>query len=149
MIKQKRKCVDINLGFIYQLSKWEQILKNDKKDKIFKFGNSGDLSIFEYKAYESMFLQNEVFVLLLLQQNKFYKIEYLNNSEVNSTIDNKIKKFIHIIQTYENYPKDIETVNIDNENSKLVLENTNKSKFIDLDNLSELLKNNLYLHNSI
>lgn len=147
IIKQKRKCIDINLGFIYQLSQWELFLKNDNKDKVYKFGKCGDLTILEYKDCENIFLQNESFILFLLQENKFYRIESWNDKELDPTIDQKIKRFIKIIQTYENYPEIIETIIINNEKVHYQFKSNNKSLLIEMDNLKELFKNMFYLHN--
>ena len=51
-VKSKRKCVDINLGFIIQLHKWENYLFSPpEKIHIFKLGQS--IRLLEEKEYEN------------------------------------------------------------------------------------------------
>jgi hypothetical protein len=133
IINDKRKCVDINIGFLYQLSKWEELLKNDKMKKIYKFEESGNLIIIDYNENKDInttnkiCFSNESFILLLFHKNKFYVIinsVYLNE---NTELNNKLNNFIYLLQTYENYPKEIEIINSD-VNKKENIETINKKK---------------------
>ena len=46
LIKEKRNCIDINLGFNIQLNKWENhLLTNKKNKKIFKVVNPSQNAI--------------------------------------------------------------------------------------------------------
>jgi hypothetical protein len=138
-IKVKRSCIDINLGFMVQLQKWEEFLKISSRKsfqskeiiesledrfselKFFKFENSGNITLMD-KSELTLFKENEFnhntfSVILILHEGKLYKLithnDLLSESEYSRTILSKVDRFIHLLQTYENYPKNCESMYID------------------------------------
>jgi len=146
-IKEKRKCVDINLGFLYQLAKWEELLKNDKKETIYKLDKTGNLSLIDINDKNKINIKENPLVLLLFYGNKFYKILNSICLKNEKTLNEKLNAFINLIQTYQNYPKEIEIIEFDfyeYENIDLI---SKKSLLIETDDLEELFKSRFYLHN--
>jgi hypothetical protein len=106
-IKEKRKCVDINMGFLYQLSKWEEFLKVNKELKFYRIGEEGIVTLVD----RSDELHTSTFsILLLLQNGKFYKII---NQDVPKECLSKVDEFIELLQKYENYPNELCQIYID------------------------------------
>jgi hypothetical protein len=100
LIKEKRKCVDINMGFLYQLGKWEELLKVGKEFKLYKIGEEGIVTLLDKcDIQESTFS-----ILLVLHDGNFYKIVYQN---VPSDCLNKVDEFVTLLQRYENYPNEL------------------------------------------
>ena len=74
LIKSKRKCVDINLGFIIQLQKWENYLFSpSEKIQIFKL--NPNIRLLEEKEIENENYDNDEY---LIRYN--YKLFYINNN---------------------------------------------------------------------
>ena len=74
LIKSKRKCVDINLGFIIQLHKWENYLFSyPQKIQIFKLDKN--IRLLEEKEIENENYEEEDY---LIRFN--YKLFYINNT---------------------------------------------------------------------
>ena len=74
LIKSKRKCVDINLGFIIQLHKWENYLFSyPQKIQIFKLDKN--IRLLEEKEIENETYEEEDY---LIRFN--YKLFYINNT---------------------------------------------------------------------
>ena len=133
-IKEKRKSVEINLGFLVQLNKWEELLNNDKEHKLYKFEKSGNLTLVDKNEASDVVFNDAVSILLLLHENKFYKI--FNNFD--NVITNKVNNFIQLLQTYRNYPLITESLYVDNQ---MITKN-----FI-FNNLEEIFKYSCYLQN--
>jgi hypothetical protein len=113
LLKEKRKCIDINLGFLYQLSKWEEFLRYNKELKYYKIGSDGICLLDKHEAISCDFS-----ILLMIKGNEFYKI--INKSELyndNQTVD----KFINLLQTYENYPTEYYSLYIENTDIEKIL----------------------------
>ena len=73
LIKSKRNCVDINVGFIIQLHKWENYLFSPpEKIQIFKL--NPNIRLLEEKEIENENYDNEEY---LIRYN--YKLFYINN----------------------------------------------------------------------
>ena len=114
LIKSKRKCVEINLGFMVQLGKWEDFLHMKKRSKkIFNFGGQGQISLIdqtEISSYKESDFDNKIFsISLLLVGDKFLKIIFCNDKELNE----KVEKFIFLLQTYEKFPNEYISMYID------------------------------------
>ena len=74
LIKSKRSCVDINLGFTIQLHKWENYLfSSPEKIQIFKLGDN--IRLLEDKEIDNKHFDNEEY---LIRYN--YKLYYINNN---------------------------------------------------------------------
>ena len=113
-IKSRRKCVDINLGFIIQLHKWENYLFSPKeKIHIFKLDQS--IRLLEEKEYESE-NYSEIDHLIRFNQKLFYirnkknakngnvidDINKLNSEKCNTFNENNDKiKFISNVIKYD------------------------------------------------
>jgi protein-tyrosine phosphatase len=93
LIKSKRKCVDINLGFIIQLQKWENYLFSpSEKIQIFKL--NPNIRLLEEKEIENENYDNDEY---LIRYN--YKLFYINNNS-DTKGDNSINE-IKIINIAE------------------------------------------------
>ena len=81
-IKSKRKCVDINLGFIIQLHKWEKYLFSEPdKIQVFKLGENIKLLEDEEIMKEMLSkIKNDDRNYLIRYKSKLY---YIDNIEVN------------------------------------------------------------------
>ena len=93
LIKSKRKCVDINLGFTIQLHKWENYLFSPaEKIQIFKL--NPNIRLLEEKEIENENYDNDEY---LIRYN--YKLFYINNNS-DTKGDNSINE-IKIINIAE------------------------------------------------
>ena len=110
IIKEKRKCIDINLGFLYQLDKWEEFIRFNKEFKFYKFGREGAVTLLDREELTS--LENSFSFLLMVNDHKFFKI--INKTELNIDDTTKVDKLINLLQTYENYPKQCYSLYIEN-----------------------------------
>jgi protein-tyrosine phosphatase len=111
-LREKRKCVDINLGFLYQLNKWSDLLKFNKEFKYYRIGSEGISLLDRDEAISCGFS-----VLLMIRGNDFYKI--INKNEV---FDNLlVERFITLLQAYENYPADCYSLYIENTEIEKIL----------------------------
>jgi protein-tyrosine phosphatase len=89
LIKSKRKCVDINLGFIIQLQKWENYLFSpSEKIQIFKL--NPNIRLLEEKEIENENYDNDEY---LIRYN--YKLFYINNNS-DTKGDNSINEIKNI-----------------------------------------------------
>jgi hypothetical protein len=115
-IKQKRKCIDINIGFMIQLAKWEELLiyHNNQNLKFYNFEKEGNVSLLNIKEIacinDSDFASGKFTILLIKHNNKFFKI--ITNPCASSLYD-KVNKFVNLLQMYENYPPDCIDLYID------------------------------------
>jgi hypothetical protein len=105
LIKSKRKCVEINLGFMLQLGKWEDfLLGRNVGTKFYNFGQEGQISLIEKDQIDNFkcsdFDNNNFSISLLLIGDKFFKVVFNNNKN----LDEKVEKFILLLQKYENFP---------------------------------------------
>ena len=106
-VKSKRKCVDINLGFIIQLHKWENYLfSTPEKIHIFKLDQS--IRLLEEKEFEN---ENYSQIEHLIRFNR--KLFYIKNKKYSKE---------------ENFFDEFNKLSI--ENSNCFNENTDKIKFI-------------------
>ena len=106
-VKSKRKCVDINLGFIIQLHKWENYLfSSPEKIHIFKLDQS--IRLLEEKEFEN---ENYSQIEHLIRFNR--KLFYIKNKK-----NSKDKNF------FDEFNK------LSIENSNCFNENSDKIKFI-------------------
>ena len=119
-IKSRRKCVDINLGFIIQLHKWENYLFSlPEKIHIFKLGEN--IRLLEEKEFEN---ENYSEIEHLIKFNKkLYYIRNKNNSKI------------------RNFSDDLNKLNL--ESNDIFNENTDKTKFI-----SNVIKYDKFLLNN-
>ena len=87
-IKSKRKCIDINLGFIIQLHKWENYLFSSK-DKIQIIKLNTNIRLLEEKEYENENINENEYLIRFNQ-----KIFYLGNQQnyKNSHLKEEIKE---------------------------------------------------------
>lgn len=151
MIKNKRKCIEINFGFLFQLSKWEEMIFNlNCYNKIFIFENSGkNVTLIDKNEVLVNIFKNSTSTLLLFHQNKLYKISnivYNNNLLLNS----KIHNFVKLLRTYRKYPSIVESLTFENDRFDVNEINRNiyhvslKDVFSDDKNLEEINKYSCY-----
>ena len=99
LVKSKRNCVDINLGFTIQLHKWENYLFSPaEKIQIFKL--NPNIRLLEEKEIENENFNNDEY---LIRYN--YKLFYVNNKEniENEKIINEISNInLHEDIAFEN-----------------------------------------------
>lgn len=98
LIKNKRSCIDVNLGFLYQLSKFEDFL-NYKNNKILTFNTNGTISLIGLKDYFEVFFNDEVYIAIVLNNETLYKI---SNGDLKTyeKIDEKFEIFIGYLFNY-------------------------------------------------
>ena len=131
-IKSKRKCIDINLGFIIQLQKWENYLFSSP-DKIQIFKLSPNIRLLEEKEFENENFNESEYLIRL--NKKFF---YLGNQQKykNGNLIDEIKEI-----NKNNY----NTFNEDNEKSKFIYNAIKYDKLLlnnDIDSLVEINYNN-------
>ena len=131
-IKSKRNCIDINLGFIIQLQKWENYLfSSPDKMQIFKL--SPNIRLLEEKEFENENFNESEYLIRL--NKKFF---YLGNQQKykNGNLIDEIKEI-----NKNNY----NTFNEDNEKSKFIYNAIKYDKLLlnnDIDSLVEINYNN-------
>ena len=131
-IKSKRNCIDINLGFIIQLKKWENYLfSSPDKMQIFKL--SPNIRLLEEKEFENENFNESEYLIRL--NKKFF---YLGNQQKykNGNLIDEIKEI-----NKNNY----NTFNEDNEKSKFIYNAIKYDKLLlnnDIDSLVEINYNN-------
>jgi hypothetical protein len=123
-IKEKRKCVDINLGFLYQLNKWEELLRLGKEFKFYRFDEEGNINLLDKTEIGDISFS----VILLLHGGNFYKI--INENAPSCNID-KVNEFVYLLQRYENYSDKLITI---------YLNMTNSGRTLLFDKLDEVIK---------
>ena len=99
-IKSKRKCIDINLGFIIQLHKWENYLFSST-DKIQIIKLNTNIRLLEEKEYENQNINENEYLIRFNQ-----KIFYLGNQQnyKNSHLKEEIKEIYR--NNYNNFNED-------------------------------------------
>jgi hypothetical protein len=108
LIKEKRNCVEINLGFMVQLGKWEELVQysNKKELKFYNFEIGGNISLLDknelHLLNDDEFENGKFSIILMLHCNKFYKI--ISKSIEYIKLNEKVNRFINLLQKYENYP---------------------------------------------
>ena len=132
-IKSKRKCIDINLGFIIQLHKWENYLFSST-DKIQIIKLNSNIRLLEEKEYENENI-NENEHLIRFNQ----KIFYLGNQQnyKNSHLKEEIKEI---------YRNNYNTFNEDNDKCKFIYNVIKYDKLLlnnKIDSLIEININNI------
>ena len=132
IIKNKRKCIEINLGFLFQLSKWEEF--NLKENKLFIFSTNGNISLLGINDYIDVNFNENISSVLVLHNKKLYKI--CNEAFlISNFIEEKMHNFIEYLKILLNYPNKIETFFYSN--GKLQEENFKLKNLLLENNLSE------------
>ena len=131
-MKSKRKCVDINLGFIIQLHKWGNYLFSPK-EKIQIFKLSPNIRLLEEKEFENE-NYNDFEYLIRFKQKLFY-LGNKNNSKNGNIIDDIHKLNLENCNTFNEANEKIKFIYNVIKYDKLLLKN-------DIDSLIEVNYNN-------
>ena len=131
-MKSKRKCVDINLGFIIQLHKWGNYLFSPK-EKIQIFKLSPNIRLLEEKEFENE-NYNDFEYLIRFKQKLFY-LGNKNNSKNGNIIDDIHKLNLENCNTFNEANEKIKFIYNVIKYDKLLLKN-------DIDSLIEINYNN-------
>ena len=102
LVKKKRNCVDINFGFMVQLSKWEKFL-NDKYDEKVIFKLNKEISLVEEKNIEK--LNNDINLgekFLIRWKGKLFLIEGNYSKQLGKKEEIIIKNFIDNVLKFDN-----------------------------------------------
>ena len=129
-IKSKRKCIDINLGFIIQLHKWENYLFSST-DKIQIIKLNTNIRLLEEKEYENENINENEYLIRFNQ-----KIFYLGNQQnyKNSHLKEEIKEI---------YRNNYNTFNEDNEKCKFIYNVIKYDKLLLNNNIDSLIEINI------
>ena len=129
-IKSKRKCIDINLGFIIQLHKWENYLFSST-DKIQIIKLNTNIRLLEEKEYENENINENEYLVRFNQ-----KIFYLGNQQnyKNSHLKEEIKEI---------YRDNYNTFNSDNDKCKFIYNVIKYDKLLLNNNIDSLIEINI------
>ena len=129
-IKSKRKCIDINLGFIIQLHKWENYLFSST-DKIQIIKLNTNIRLLEEKEYENQNINENEYLIRFNQ-----KIFYLGNQQnyKNSHLKEEIKEIYR--NNYNNF-------NEDNDKCKFIYNVIKYDKLLLNNNIDSLIEINI------
>ena len=129
-IKSKRKCIDINLGFIIQLHKWENYLFSST-DKIQIIKLNTNIRLLEEKEYENQNINENEYLVRFNQ-----KIFYLGNQQnyKNSHLKEEIKEI---------YRNNYNTFNEDNDKCKFIYNVIKYDKLLLNNNIDSLIEINI------
>ena len=129
-IKSKRKCIDINLGFIIQLHKWENYLFSST-DKIQIIKLNTNIRLLEEKEYENENINENEYLVRFNQ-----KIFYLGNQQnyKNSHLKEEIKEI---------YRNNYNTFNEDNDKCKFIYNVIKYDKLLLNNNIDSLIEINI------
>ena len=129
-IKSKRKCIDINLGFIIQLHKWENYLFSST-DKIQIIKLNTNIRLLEEKEYENENINENEYLIRFNQ-----KIFYLGNQQnyKNSHLKEEIKEI---------YRNNYNTFNEDNDKCKFIYNVIKYDKLLLNNNIDSLIEINI------
>ena len=129
-IKSKRKCIDINLGFIIQLHKWENYLFSST-DKIQIIKLNSNIRLLEEKEYENENINENEYLIRFNQ-----KIFYLGNQQnyKNSHLKEEIKEI---------YRNNYNTFNEDNDKCKFIYNVIKYDKLLLNNNIDSLIEINI------
>ena len=129
-IKSKRKCIDINLGFIIQLHKWENYLFSST-DKIQIIKLNTNIRLLEEKEYENENINENEYLVRFNQ-----KIFYLGNQQnyKNSHLKEEIKKI---------YRNNYNAFNEDNDKCKFIYNVIKYDKLLLNNNIDSLIEINI------
>ena len=129
-IKSKRKCIDINLGFIIQLHKWENYLFSST-DKIQIIKLNTNIRLLEEKEYENQNINENEYLIRFNQ-----KIFYLGNQQnyKNSHLKEEIKEI---------YRNNYNTFNEDNDKCKFIYNVIKYDKLLLNNNIDSLIEINI------
>lgn len=141
IISEKRKCVDINLGFSVQLSKWEKYLKSlNDEVSIFKLSEGIKLldenEFKEENIYEGEYLFRFKGKFILIKPNELYSEESKNQENF------EVPEFVKNIQKYDKKSKLLETKNIDYFDN-LIVTLCNKNKKNKINDFISFFKENI------
>ena len=132
-MKSKRKCVDINLGFIIQLHKWGNYLFS-QKEKIQIFKLSPNIRLLEEKEFENENYND--FEYLIRFNQKLFFLGNKNNSKNGNIIDDIHKLNLENCNTFNEANEKIKFIYNVIKYDKLLLKN-------DIDSLIEINYNNI------
>ena len=129
-IKSKRKCIDINLGFIIQLHKWENYLFSST-DKIQIIKLNTNIRLLEEKEYENENINENEYLIRFNQ-----KIFYLGNQQnyKNSHLKEEIKEI---------YRNNYNAFNEDNDKCKFIYNVIKYDKLLLNNNIDSLIEINI------
>ena len=134
-IKSKRKCIDINLGFIIQLHKWENYLfSSADKIQIIKLNNS-NIRLLEEKEFENENINENEYLIRFNQ-----KIFYLGNQ--NNFKNKNLKEEIKEINK-DNYNYNTFNINEENKKSKFIYNVIKYDKLLLNNNIDSLIDINI------
>ena len=115
MVKEKRNCVDINFGFMIQLSKWEKYLDKKINDKVV-FKLDKEITLIEEKDIEKLGCDINLGKKFLIRFNgKLFLIEGNCSSQLNDDEEKNIKNFIDNVMRFDkniNEQKQIIKINL-------------------------------------
>jgi len=80
LVKSKRQCIDLNIGFCSQLNKWNKLLNLNKKDKIYHIDDKSNVHILNKNELHSNEITNDS-IILFFKNDKVYKITTVINSK--------------------------------------------------------------------
>lgn len=132
LVKSKRNCVDINLGFTIQLHKWENYLFSPK-EKIQIFKLSQNIRLLEEKEFENENYND--FEYLIRFEQKLFFLGNKNNSKNGNIIDDIHKLNLENCNTFNEANEKIKFIYNVIKYDKLLLKN-------DIDSLIEIDYNN-------
>jgi protein-tyrosine phosphatase len=114
LLKDKRPCVDINMGFLYQLERWIEYRKTQfNSEKVIKLEKSGNITIIDRSELGEGARSN---TLGFIYRQGRCLINILSDKEVANVNPNlmlKVERIISLLQNYENFPKAVKNINCD------------------------------------
>lgn len=110
LVKSKRGCIDINIGFYTQLNKWNTLLKLNQDDKIYKIDEKRNLRIINKNEFKVKEMGDSF--MLFIKNDKVYQL--ITGKKM--FIDDKNNILVEIIKNYENCKEVCDVVNLDIEN---------------------------------
>lgn len=130
LIKSKRDCIDLNLGFLIQLGIWENHIFN-KGPQFFSIKPSGDITfILDSSEFDNLLKLNMPHNLLCIKYNR--RLIILNSSHKNNASVN-IDDYIYFFQHYDTDIREIKFIDLeDNEFRNEILNENGNSKQIEL-----------------
>jgi hypothetical protein len=110
LLKEKRKCVDINLGFLYQLERWnENRICQFNNDKFIKIEKCGNITLIDKTSLSD---QEKANICNLLFKNERTLVNIVLDGEARDTgLVSKLQNLIYLLQTYENFPMTLKNMN--------------------------------------
>jgi protein-tyrosine phosphatase len=108
LLKEKRHCVDINLGFLYQLDRWNENRLAHFYSKAIKIEKCGNISVTEMsKVIEED--RMSLYSILVMEKKKLLRMNF--DKSPMSPLASKFDYFINILQMYEKLPNVVKIIN--------------------------------------